>query len=160
MGFAPPTPLLPLLPLLSSFTVLQSSMFMQNFEAGWDVVIRQRRLLLPYSKLAKACYADYRDVAAVAAIALTGNELGYGTFELCAPGMVNRVELAAMMSAAIGRTIEAGRSPFNEWAQAAQILDGLRENLRVMYEDYDQYGFPLTILSLKAGLLDTTTKAL
>jgi uncharacterized protein YbjT (DUF2867 family) len=135
-------------------------MFMQNFEAGWDVVIRQRRLLLPYSKLAKACYADYRDVAAVAAIALTGNELGYGTFELCAPGMVNRVELAAMMSAAIGRTIEAGRSPFNEWAQAAQILDGLRENLRVMYEDYDQYGFPLTILSLKAGLLDTTTKAL
>jgi hypothetical protein len=27
-------------------------------------------------------------------------------------------------------------------AQAAHVPDGLRDNLRVMYEDYDQYGFP------------------
>ena len=124
------------------FTVLQPAMFMQNFTAGWDAVIQQGRFSLPYSKLAKACYVDYRDVAEVAAIALTGDALSYGTFELCAPGMVNRVELVAIISAAIGRTIEAGESPFAEWAQAAQIPDGLRENLRVMYQDYDQYGFP------------------
>lgn len=65
-----------------------------------------------------------------------------GAFELCAPGMVNRVELVAMIGVTIGRTIEAGESPFDEWAQATQIPDGLRENLRVMYQDYDQYGFP------------------
>ena len=124
------------------FTVLQPAMFMQNFAAGWDAVIQQGRFSLPYSKLAKACYVDYRDVAEVAAIALTGDELSYGTFELCAPGMVNRVELAAMMSEALERTIEADESPFGEWAQAAHVPDGLRENLRVMYEDYDQYGFP------------------
>lgn len=47
-----------------------------------------------------------------------------------------------MMSEAIGHSIEAGESPFDEWAQVAQIPSGLRENLRVMYEDYDQYGFP------------------
>ena len=123
------------------FTVLQPAMFMQNFAAGWDAVIRQGRFSLPYSKLKKACYVDYRDVATVAAMALTGDELSYGTFELCAPGMVNRVELVAMISEAIGRTIEAGESPFDEWADA-QIPDGLRENLRVMYADYDQYGFP------------------
>ena len=87
-------------------------MFMQNFAAGWDMVIQQRRFSLPYSKLAKACYVDYRDVAEVAAIALTGNELSSRTFELCAPGMVNRVELVAIISAAIGRLIEAGESPF------------------------------------------------
>ncbi|MBC6434781.1 NAD-dependent epimerase/dehydratase family protein, partial [Nostoc sp. HG1] len=97
------------------FTVLQPAMFMQNFAASWDTVIQQGRFLLPYSKLAKACYVDYRDVATVAAMALTGNELGYGTFELCAPGMVNRVELVAMIGAAIGRTLEAGESPFDEW---------------------------------------------
>lgn len=124
------------------FTVLQPAMFMQNFGAGWDAVIQQGRFSLPYSKLAKACYVDYRDVAEVAASALTGSELSYGTFELCAPGMVNRVELVAIISAAIGHTIEAGESPFDEWAQAAQIPDGLRKNLRVMYQDYDQYGFP------------------
>jgi uncharacterized protein YbjT (DUF2867 family) len=124
------------------FTVLQPSMFMQNFEAGWDAVIQQGHFSLPYSKLAKACYVDYRDVATVAAMALTGDELRYGTFELCAPGMVNRVELAVMMSEASGRTIEADESPFDRWAQVAKIPDGLRENLRVMYQDYDQYGFP------------------
>ncbi|MEH1943646.1 MAG: NmrA family NAD(P)-binding protein [Nostoc sp.] len=124
------------------FTVLQPSMFMQNFAAGWDTVIKQGRFSLPYSKLAKACYVDYRDVAAVAAKALTSNELSYGTFELCAPGMVNRVELAVMMGEAIGRTIEAGESPFDEWAQGAHIPDGLRDRLRVMYQDYDRYGFP------------------
>lgn len=80
-------------------------------------------------------------VAEVAAIALTGDALSYGTFGLCALGMVNRVELVAIISATIGHTIEAGESHFDEWAQAAQIPDGLRENLRVMYEDYDQYGF-------------------
>ena len=82
--------------------MLQPAMFMQNFAAGWDMVIQQRRFSLPYSKLAKACYVDYRDVAEVAARALTGNELSYGTFELCAPGMVNRVELVAIISAAQG----------------------------------------------------------
>jgi uncharacterized protein YbjT (DUF2867 family) len=124
------------------FTVLQPAMFMQNFAVSWDAVLQQGRFSLPYSKLAKACYVDYRDVATVAAMALTGNELSYGTFELCAPGMVNRIELVAMIGAAIGRNIEAGESPFVEWAQATQIPDGLRENLRVMYQDYDQYGFP------------------
>lgn len=124
------------------FTVLQPSMFMQNFAAGWEALVQQGRFSLPYSKLAKACYVDYRDVATVAAMALTGDELSYGTFELCAPGMVNRVDLAVMMSEAIGRTIEAGESPFDEWARVAHIPDELRENLRVMYQDYDQYGFP------------------
>ena len=107
------------------FTVLQPAMFMQNFAADWDTVLQQGRFSLPYSKLAKACYVDYRDVAEVAAIALTGNALSYGTFELCAPGMVNRVELVAIISAVIGRTIEAGESPFDEWAQAAHIPDRL-----------------------------------
>lgn len=57
------------------FTVLQPAIFMQNFEASWDAVVQQGYLSLPYNKLAKACYVDYRDVAAVAAMALTGDEL-------------------------------------------------------------------------------------
>jgi uncharacterized protein YbjT (DUF2867 family) len=58
---------------------------------------------LPYSKNAKACYADYRDVAEAAAIALTSTKLDYGTFELCSAGMVDRVELTELMSQALGR---------------------------------------------------------
>jgi uncharacterized protein YbjT (DUF2867 family) len=91
----------------------------------------------------KASYVDYRDVAEVAALALTGDRLGYGTFELCALGMVNRVELTAIMSEAISHSIEAGEPTFGEWVQAAQIPDGpVRKGFRRMYADYDQYGFP------------------
>ena len=125
------------------FTVLQPTMFMQTLDNGWNAAIKQGRFSLPYSKSAKASYVDYRDVAEVAALALTGDRLGYGTFELCAPGMVNRVELAAMMSEAIERTIEAGEPSFDEWAQTARIPSGSRrEGMRTMYADYDQYGFP------------------
>jgi uncharacterized protein YbjT (DUF2867 family) len=125
------------------FTVLQPTMFMQNFDSGWNTVLTQGRFSLPYSKHAKASYVDYCDVAEVAALALAGDRLGYGTFELCAPGMVDRMELAAMMSEAVGRTIEAGESPFDEWAQAAKMPEGSRrEGMKTMYADYNQYGFP------------------
>ena len=125
------------------FTVLQPTMFMQNFDSSWSAMLEQNRFSLPYSKHKKVSYVDYRDVAEVAAFALTGNQLGYGTFELCAPGMVNRVELVAMMSEVIGRLIEAGEPSFDEWPQAAHIPEGsMREGMRTMYADYDQYGFP------------------
>jgi uncharacterized protein YbjT (DUF2867 family) len=125
------------------FTVLQPTMFMQNFDNGWSAAIEQRRFSLPYSKQVKASYVDYRDVAEVAALALTEDKLGYGTFELCAPGMVNRVELAAIMSKAIGYTIEAGELSFDDWAKAALISnDSIREGMRKMYANYDRYGFP------------------
>jgi uncharacterized protein YbjT (DUF2867 family) len=125
------------------FTVLQPTMFMQTLDNGWDAAIEQGRFSLPYSKSAKASYVDYRDVAEVAALALISDQLGYGTFELCAPGMVNRIELAAMMSEAIGRTIEAGEPSFGQWAEAAHLPEGSkREGMGTMYANYDQYGFP------------------
>jgi len=125
------------------FTVLQPAMFMQNFDGAWSSVQKRGQITMPYSKLAKMCYVDYRDVAEAAALALTGDTLGYGTFELCAPGMFNRMELAALMSEAIGRTIEAGEISAEEWAQSAHIPNGpLREGLARMNADYDKYGFP------------------
>ena len=125
------------------FTVLQPTMFMQNLDSSWSVVLKQGRFSLPYSKQMKASYVDYRDVAEVAALALTEDKLSYGTFELCAPGMVNRLELVAIMSEAIGHPIEAGEPSFDEWAQAAHISDGAtREGMRKMYASYDRHGFP------------------
>jgi uncharacterized protein YbjT (DUF2867 family) len=122
------------------FTVLQPTMFMQTIEMGWKQVLEQGRFSLPFSRHAKVSYVDYRDVAEVAALALTGDRLGYGTFELCAAGMLDRVEVAAMMSDVLGRTIEAAELTFEEWA--ARIPEGpLREGLRRMYANYDKYGF-------------------
>lgn len=48
-----------------------------------------------------------------------------------------------MMSEATGRTLEAGETAFDEWAQAAKIPEGsMREGMKTMYANYDEYGFP------------------
>jgi uncharacterized protein YbjT (DUF2867 family) len=123
------------------FTVLQPAMFMQNLDNGWPHVVNTGRFSLPFSKYVKTSYVDYRDVAEAAAVALTSDKLDYGTFELWAPGMVDRIEIAAMMSEALARKIEAAEIPFDEWVQIANIPPGpLREGLNRMHGHYDQYG--------------------
>ena len=125
-----------------NFAVLQPAMFMQTLDMGWEQVLKQSRFALPYSKKVKACYVDYRDVAEAAALALTSDRLDYGTFELCAPGMFSRIELTAIMSESLGRTIEAGELPFEEWAKIAHMPNGpVREGLKAMYVDYNEHGF-------------------
>ncbi len=125
------------------FTVLQPAMFMQTLGGGWDAVRKTGQFALPYSVSARVCFVDYRDVAEVAALAFTGDALAFGAFELCAPGMVDRVEIAALMSEALGRTIRAVEVPFDDWAQAAHLPAGaVRDGLKIMDADYDKYGFP------------------
>ena len=125
------------------FTVLQPTMFMQTIEQGWDEVVSQSRFALPYSKQVRVCYVDYRDVAEAAALALTSDKLDYGTFELCAEGMVNRIELALLMSDVLGRSVEAEESSFDDWAEKARIPEGpVRDGLKRMFGDYDEFGFP------------------
>jgi uncharacterized protein YbjT (DUF2867 family) len=125
------------------FIILQPTMFMQNFDSGWQAVVKKGQFALPYSKHAKASYVDYRDVAEVAAIALTSDRLDYGTFELCDAGMVDRMELAAMMSEALDSPIEAHEPTFEEWAQIAQIpIGAMWEGMQKMYAHYNRYGFP------------------
>ena len=125
------------------FTILQPAMFMQTLAGAWPVVAQQGRLAMPFSKRAKVCYVDYRDIAEVAAVAMTGDALDYGTFELCAPGMVDRSDVAAMMSDALGRPVEAAELPFDEWAERTRTPEGpLRQGLQLMNAHYDQYGFP------------------
>jgi uncharacterized protein YbjT (DUF2867 family) len=124
-----------------TFTVLQPTMFLQNLEDEWRYVVETGRFALPYSKDAKASYVDFRDVAEAAAMALTDTKLDNGVFELCAPGMFTRVELAERMSVALERSIVAEEVPFEQWADARRIPPGpLREGLRRMFAEYDRFG--------------------
>lgn len=125
------------------FTVLQPTMFMQTIANSWKEVTERGTFSLPYPNTKRASYVDYRDVAEAAAIALTSDKLDYGTFELCAPGMVNRVELAQMISQALSRTITPREVTFEEWVKQAHIPEGpFRDGMQRMYADYAQYGFP------------------
>ena len=125
-----------------AFTVLQPTMFMQTLENSWPAVAKTGAFGLPFDPRKKLSYVDYRDVAECAAIALTTDRLDHGTFELSAPGMVDRAELAAMMGKALGREIEVAEPSFDEWADAAGLPESRRDGMRAMYADYDAFGFP------------------
>jgi uncharacterized protein YbjT (DUF2867 family) len=114
------------------FTVLQPAMYMQGLEGTYQQARTSGALVVPWSKQSKMTYVDYRDVAEAAAIAFTDPRLSYATFELAAGGMINRVELAQLMSRAAGTTITAQDMP-----TPPEVPDGLA----AMFGDYDQHGF-------------------
>ena len=123
------------------FTVLQPARFMQNFERSWNDIIEHDRLAQPYSLSSKMCSVDYRDVAEVAAMAMTGDELSYGTFELCAPGMLDSYATAAILSEVLGRRIAAVQVPLDEFAST--LPEGpFRDGMRRMMAHYDRHGLP------------------
>jgi uncharacterized protein YbjT (DUF2867 family) len=123
------------------FTVLQPARFMQNFERSWNDIVEHDRFAQPYSLSAKMCSVDYRDVAEVAAMAMTGDELSYGTFELCAPGMHDSHETSEIISEVLGRPITAVQIPLDQFA--SQLPEGaFRDGMKRMMGHYDRHGLP------------------
>lgn len=123
------------------FTVLQPARFMQNWAAAWPEVVERGRLPMPYSVDARFCWVDYRDVATVAALALTGDRLVNGTFELCAAGMPDGRETAALAGAVLGRPVEAVQISREEFT--ARLPEGPEwDGLRRMLAHYDGHGLP------------------
>lgn len=123
------------------FSVLQPARFMQNFEQSWGDIVENNRLAQPYALTSKMASVDYRDVAEVAAMAMTDAELSYGTFELCAPGMQDTHETAAILSEVLGRPIAAVQTPLDQYA--ARLPEGsFRDGMTRMMAHYDRHGLP------------------
>ena len=114
------------------FTVLQPAMYVQALEATYRSALESGAVVAPWSKNSKMTYVDYRDVADVAALAFVESRLSRGTFELAAGGMIDRVEIAEMMSRAAGRELQA--------ADTDDVPPG-PEGLGAMFADYDRHGF-------------------
>jgi uncharacterized protein YbjT (DUF2867 family) len=125
-----------------TFTVLQPASFMQNIEIDWQRILETGVYALPYSQRARIAYVDYRDVAEAAALAFVTERLDNGTYELCAPGMFSRIQVAGMISEALGRRVEASLIDFDEWADGVGLSEGpRRRGMQRLYANYDQYGF-------------------
>lgn len=118
------------------FTILQPAMFMSQLNA---VVQAARRGIVsgPYSSQSPMSYVDYRDVAEVAAAAFTTDRFVGGTFELSAPGMYSRDDLAALLADLLDRPVRAE-------ASAPSLPDDmpapLRDGLATMFDHYDRVG--------------------
>lgn len=136
------------------YTILQPAMFFQNFAQGWPQVVESGTYAEPWSAETRFTRVDYRDVAEVAAIALTENRLLYGTFELCSEGNFSRHDVVALMSRVLGRTIQTAT------LDPKQIPSGQGESgsstelspLQKMMEWYNQHGLLGNALTLRAIL--------
>jgi uncharacterized protein YbjT (DUF2867 family) len=126
------------------FCFLHPAMFFQNFAWSWPSVLKSGVFAEPWSTETRFTRVDYRDVAEVAAIALTEERLLDGTFELCAEGNLNRRDVAALISEVLGRSIRA------EKHQAS--LDSEPSPMQRMFDWYDSHGLLGNALTLRAIL--------
>ena len=127
------------------YVLLHPAMFFQNIGPGWAKVKESGVFGEPWSTETHFTRVDYRDVAEVAAIALTEDRLLYGTFELCAEGNLNRHELAALMSEVLGRQVEPIKIELPPQA-------GLPPKLTRMFDWYDKHGLLGNSTTLRAIL--------
>ena len=136
------------------YSILHPTLLYQNYAAAWPQVAKTGVFAEPYSAEKPVTRVDYRDVAEVAAIALTEDRLLYGTFELAAEGNLDRRGVAAIMGGVLGREVSAETAPFDEWANNAGLSeDGpVRPGLQTMYAWYDAHGFLGNPLTLRAIL--------
>ncbi len=134
------------------FTLLQPGMFYQNMTAAWPSILENGVLSEPTPITTRLVRVDYRDVAEVAAIALTEDRLRNGTFELCADGYFNREDVVSVISGVLGRPVKAAALSFDEWADQTKTPPSGRQVARAMF-DYDgKYGSPGNSLTLRAIL--------
>jgi uncharacterized protein YbjT (DUF2867 family) len=85
------------------YSFLHPTVFFQNYIQDWPRIAETGVLAEPWSIGSRFSRVDYRDVAEVAAIAVTEDRLLSGTFELCAEGHLDRKDVAAIIGRVLGR---------------------------------------------------------
>jgi len=129
------------------YALLQPTLFFQNFVRDWPDVVKTGTYGEPWSAETRFSRVDYRDVAEVAAIALTEDRLLFGTYQLCAEGLLNRTEVAALMGEVLGRELKAVRP-----VPPAAPAGSQPSPMQLMFEWYDLHGLLGNALTLRAIL--------
>lgn len=138
------------------YALLQPALFFQNFARGWPNVVKTGTYGEPWSAETRFSRVDYRDVAEVAAIALTEDRLLYGTYQLCAEGILNRKEVAVLMGEVLGKEIKAVTpSPPTGPTQAGKQPSPMQ----LMFNWYNQHGLLGNALTLRT-ILDREPRTL
>jgi uncharacterized protein YbjT (DUF2867 family) len=131
------------------YTFLHPALFFQNLSPNWPSIVETGVLAEPWSVDSRFSRVDYRDVAEVAAIALTEDRLLYGTFELCAEGHFDRNDIAAIIAGVLDRPIKANRID----AQIAAADAGpAAHSIEEMFGWYDKRGLLGSALTLRVIL--------
>lgn len=132
------------------YAILQPAMFFQNMAQSWSEILKTGTYGEPWSEETRFSRVDYRDVAEVAAIALTEDRLLYGTYQLCAEINLNRKEIVALMSEVLGRKIKSVRP--SPPASSSQTADKQPSPMQLMSDWYDHHSLVGNALTLRAIL--------
>lgn len=120
------------------WTFLRPNLFMQGLLMFADQVKQQGKFAIAAGD-AKVSAIDVRDIAAVAAVALTDDEHVGKTYDLTGPQALTHSEMAAMLSKASGREIRFERISDD---QMRQMLSALKMPVWMadgLVEDYAHY---------------------
>jgi uncharacterized protein YbjT (DUF2867 family) len=127
-----------------AFTILQPAAYMQNVLAGWKEIEEQGVYVIPYAVDTHLGMVDLMDVAEAAAQVLTTSGHEGAIYELAGPEVLTQIEVAAQLSAHLGRPILAKQLPLEKWVQQARDA-GLGEyqmdSLLKMFSYYENFGF-------------------
>jgi uncharacterized protein YbjT (DUF2867 family) len=128
-----------------TYALLHPALYFQNYRQSWRKVVESGVLAEPWSCDTRFSRVDFRDVAEVAAIALTEDRLNYGTFELCSDGWLDRHQVTALIGKALGRVIRAQRID-------PDTLGDETKPMRPMFHHYEHVGLRGNPLTLRAIL--------
>ncbi|HYF21661.1 MAG TPA: NmrA family NAD(P)-binding protein [Ramlibacter sp.] len=126
------------------YTILKPTMYMQNLLWEWEAVTARGVYRLPYSEQSRMSLVDLDDVAEAGATVLTQDGWEGGEFELCSGDNLTRVEMAAVLTEVLGRTVKAETSTIEEWKPIGSRTRTPFQVDRVirMFGHYDQIGLP------------------
>jgi NAD(P)H dehydrogenase (quinone) len=124
-------------------TVLQPTAYMQNILGVWDGIVGDGVFRFPYPAETRLSLVDLDDVGEAAAIVLTQDGHGDATYELVGTQALGQSEVAAVLTAALGRSIRAEEEPLAVWearVRAGGMGDYERATLAAMFRYYAEHG--------------------
>jgi uncharacterized protein YbjT (DUF2867 family) len=120
-----------------AWTFLRPNLFFQGLLAFAPAIAAQGRFFAPIGD-ARVSAVDVRDIAAVAAVALTEPGHEGTTYTLTGPAAITHAEIAAALTAALGRDVSFTDVPPDAFAQnLAGILPPWQ--IQGLLEDYAHY---------------------
>ena len=123
------------------FTILQPAPYMQNLLAGWNSIVEEGVLRVPYSVHSKFSFVDLEDVAEAVQVILTEPGHANATYELAGTSPMSHVEVAETISRVLNRDVRAEQEEIRDWRSRAKgTSEYAVENLVRMFEYYDQWG--------------------
>ena len=121
------------------FTILQPAPYMQNLLAGWNDIIEDGILRVPYSIRSKFSFVDLEDVAEAAKIVLTEPNHINAIYELAGTLPISHVEVAEIFERVLKLPVRAERSEPSSRAQSTPVPGTWHEGVPGNTGERDEY---------------------